>query len=187
MFKFKKTKVAAAMMGLTLLAPASAFAGMLYNLNGYAPNASSPVVGGWAQISSTSVRRSCRQTPNPLNPYASCGYLHLQITYVVRPFGDVQLLQSGYPGAGGTLMKPDHGWWNKPARYATEPLACPSNTAKIQVSANGTGAGYKADNGAWYNTVYIPYYPGSFHGWAPATQVYVCVNTDTGQGQYGGQ
>ncbi|WP_038093221.1 hypothetical protein [Acidihalobacter prosperus] len=153
------------MLGGALLAPGLALAGMIYNANGYAPNSSSPVVGGWAQVGQNTPR-TCTQAGNIHNHHTVCSGGN-QAYY--RPFGDVVLL-SGQWGPGGT-------WYNGS-------LTCPNNTAAIPVTAGGTWQGYMADNGVWYNAVYAWNYGWS---WQPAQSVTVCADTDTASGWYGGQ
>lgn len=153
--KLKSKNLIFTLLGMALLTPASAFAGMAYDMNGYAPNSSSPVVGGFALYTVTGSTTRCTGGNCYSTPYTTNYY---------RPFGDLNLVYGSWE-AGGT-------WVGN--------AACPNNTAKIQVSADGTGEGYLADNGVWYNTVY-------HYGWTPAQKVYVCVETDTAQGWYGGQ
>lgn len=77
-----------------------------------------------------------------------------------RPFGDVNL---------GT------GYWNWAGTWIGG-ISCPNNTAQIRI-----GSGYLADNGVWYNSINVGW------RWIAPNQVYVCVNSDTAQGWYGGQ
>lgn len=115
-------------LGVVLAFAATAASAACYN--GYCPNASSPVVGGWVSSTPAETHETCSTFGSTI---ISCtaspvpGYFF--------PFGNVSVNGVTNQGAG---------------TYAATSASCPPNTADIKVPG-----GYLADNGVTYDT-YTP-------------------------------
>ena len=126
--------------------------------NGYCPNSSSPVVGGY----SVSTKGGCH--------YRRFGGRTCSYDLYFRPFGNVTPISHiwwyGSNGGSDRYMPSNTGDFmaNSSTLYS-----CPANTARIEVPN-----GYKADNGRWYHRVYLGWGHWDYH---PTT--FVCVKTDT--------